>query len=185
MLHTSSECQIDRREGGDRRSSPLPFLSFFLSLSFKSHTTHITYTSIYTNTHTTHTFMPSTDTSISHSLWSRTVYVVAFVWLLLLWLLVWSWRDDGIVPTSERESDGPTNVIAPIEPLITIPEDMGTLCTSDTYNAGQWVRREKLLQADKPSDIEKVAGYHCSGGFPHKCYRRLNEGNEFNRSKHM
>lgn len=62
---------------------------------------------------------------------------------------------------------------------------MGTLCTSDTYNAGQWVRREKLLQADKPSDIEKVAGYHCSGGFPHKCYRRLNEGNEFNRSKHI
>lgn len=72
-----------------------------------------------------------------------------------------------------------------MEPMMTLPPDSDNLCTSDAYNVGKWVKKPVKLSSEDPKGVEKAAGYHCSWNFPHKCYRRLDEKGEFNRSVRM
>lgn len=118
---------------------------------------------------------------------TRMVYAVAIVTFILLWLLAWQWQDEPIVPTEQRNPQWPVDDHVVLEPLTTeIPTDTQThLCTTDQYNEGEWIKRPLNADVDTPEDIARISGYHCPHNFPHKCYMRVHEGNEFNRSRHM
>jgi hypothetical protein len=59
------------------------------------------------------------------------------------------------------------------------------LCTSESYNSGQWVHQSIGLESHSVEGINRHAGYHCNWEFPHRCYRRQEPITEFNRSKAM
>jgi hypothetical protein len=59
------------------------------------------------------------------------------------------------------------------------------LCSSESYNSGQWVHQSIGLESHSIEGINQYAGYHCNWDFPHRCYRRQEPITEFNRSKAM
>ncbi|KAI9313118.1 GDSL/SGNH-like acyl-esterase family found in Pmr5 and Cas1p-domain-containing protein [Dichotomocladium elegans] len=129
--------------------------------------------------------MPTPETSIPQSTKTRLVCVMAATAFTLLWVFTWSGKEDVIKPAHDRGLEWPSSYTASLEPMgVELPEDIETLCTSETYNQGEWIREP--IKAETTSDIETVAGYHCPSNFPHKCYRRGDERpSEFNRSVHI
>ncbi|KAI7858862.1 GDSL/SGNH-like acyl-esterase family found in Pmr5 and Cas1p-domain-containing protein [Circinella umbellata] len=126
----------------------------------------------------------STQSSLSQQFWSRTVYIVAIVTFILLWMFTWSWQDGPILPTHERENQSSDRYAAKLDPLVNLPKNK-QLCTSDTYNNGQWVKHPIKLEKNNAASIEKAVKYHCAWNFPHKCYRRPDEKGEFARARHI
>lgn len=59
------------------------------------------------------------------------------------------------------------------------------LCTSETFNTGQWVHQSIGLESHSIEGLSSFAGYHCNWDFAHRCYMRSDHISEFNRSKAM
>lgn len=59
------------------------------------------------------------------------------------------------------------------------------MCESDSFNQGKWVQQTIGLQSHSIDGLSSYAGYHCNWDFPHRCYRRVDNEGEFNRSKAM
>ncbi|KAG0165385.1 hypothetical protein DFQ28_008722 [Apophysomyces sp. BC1034] len=109
---------------------------------------------------------------------SRLIYIVAIAVLILLWVLVWS-RQDG----SQLILPGLKNQLQDEIAVLPLPANTTSLCTPDTFNNGQWRYKSVELSSRTPDAFEQAVGYHCPWGFAHKCYQRLEEGREFERSK--
>ncbi|KAG2231457.1 GDSL/SGNH-like acyl-esterase family found in Pmr5 and Cas1p-domain-containing protein [Thamnidium elegans] len=57
------------------------------------------------------------------------------------------------------------------------------ICTVDSFNTGQWVHQDIGLESHSIDGLSSYAGYHCNWDFPHRCYMRSDQPEEFNRSK--
>lgn len=60
---------------------------------------------------------------------------------------------------------------------------VNNLCTTDSFNSGEWVHQSIGLESHSVEGLSSFAGYHCNWDFAHRCYMRSDPVSEFNRSK--
>lgn len=111
---------------------------------------------------------------------SRLTYIVAIAVSILLWVSVWPWQDGSqlVLPGHSNPSDKKST-------FLPLPSNATSLCTPDLFNNGRWLYTPIELSSQTPDAVEQAVGYHCPWSFAHKCYQRLEEANEFQRSKKM
>ncbi|KAF7726747.1 hypothetical protein EC973_008435, partial [Apophysomyces ossiformis] len=89
--------------------------------------------------------------------------------VILLWLFIWSSAEQSSQLSSPLVSNSSAEI------------DIGSrtknvadkqLCTPETFNNGQWIRRPKTIRPLNTQQFEKSVGYTCPSKFAHKCYQR-------------
>ncbi|CAO3617178.1 unnamed protein product [Cunninghamella blakesleeana] len=109
----------------------------------------------------------------------KSIYILSFFGLLLLWVFVIPHENSkydlpsitkDIIKSSSSNNNNKNNHVQ--QPFISTSIPLNQLCDSTNYNQGEWKKRKFHVKNNSVHSFSIKANYNCPKHFAHKCFER-------------